>query len=79
MGRARLPFPRGRVLLVTTPTHSQRSARTFRHLGIEVVSVVSSEPLFDMSQSKPADRLRALTPVTPEYLGLLSYRIRGWL
>lgn len=69
----------GRVLLVTSPTHSQRSARTFRHLGVKVVSVVSSEPRFDMLLSKPADRFRALTPVTREYLGLLSYRIRGWL
>ncbi|WP_299432440.1 YdcF family protein [uncultured Meiothermus sp.] len=69
----------GRVLLVTTPTHSRRSAGTFRNLGVEVVSVVSTEPRFDMAFTKPADRLRALTPVTREYLGLLTYRLRGWL
>lgn len=69
----------GRVLLVTTPTHSRRSAGTFRNLGLEVVSVVSTEPRFDMAFTKPADRLRALTPVTREYLGLLTYGLRGWL
>lgn len=69
----------GRVLLVTTPTHSRRSAGTFRDLGLEVVSVVSTEPRFDMALTKPADRLRALTPVTREYLGLLTYGLRGWL
>jgi len=68
-----------RVLLVTTPTHSRRSVGTFRNLGLEVVSVVSSEPRFDMALTKPADRLRALTPVTREYLGLLMYGLRGWL
>ncbi len=69
----------GRVLLVTTPTHSRRSVGTFRNLGLEVVSVVSSEPRFDMTLTKPADRLRALTPLTREYLGLLAYGLRGWL
>ncbi|WP_337867230.1 YdcF family protein [Meiothermus sp.] len=68
-----------RVLLVTTPTHSRRAVGAFRKLGLEVVSVVSTEPRFDMTLTKSADRLRALTPVTREYLGLLTYGLRGWL
>jgi uncharacterized SAM-binding protein YcdF (DUF218 family) len=69
----------GRVLLVTTPTHSRRAVGAFRKLGVEVVSVVSSEPRFDMALLSPADRLQALTPLVREYLGLLTYRLRGWL
>jgi len=69
----------GRVLLVTTPTHSLRAVGAFRKLGVEVISVVSSEPRFDMALTKPFDRLRALTPLTREYLGLLAYGLRGWL
>lgn len=69
----------GRVLLVTTPTHSRRASGAFRKLGLEVVSVTSSEPRFDMALVDPADRLQALTPLAREYLGLLTYRLRGWL
>lgn len=69
----------GRVLLVTTPTHSRRAVGAFRKLGVEVVSLVSSEPRFDMALLSPADRLQALTPLVREYLGLLTYRLRGWL
>jgi uncharacterized SAM-binding protein YcdF (DUF218 family) len=68
-----------RVLLVTTPAHSRRAAGAFRRLGLEVLSVNSSEPRFDRALVAPADRLQALTPLTREYLGLLVYRLRGWL
>jgi uncharacterized SAM-binding protein YcdF (DUF218 family) len=68
-----------RVLLVTTPAHSRRAAGAFRKLGLEVVSVVSSEPRFDLALTAPADRLQALTPLAREYLGLLKYRLQGWL
>ncbi|WP_243455193.1 YdcF family protein [Meiothermus sp. CFH 77666] len=68
-----------RVLLVTTPAHSRRAVGAFRKLGLDVVSVTSSEPRFDLALTAPADRLKALTPLTREYLGLLKYRLQGWL
>ncbi len=68
-----------RILLVTTPTHSRRAVGAFRKLGLEVWSVPSSEPRFDLALPTPADRLLALTPITREYLGLLKYRLQGWL
>ncbi|RDI96245.1 YdcF family protein [Meiothermus sp. QL-1] len=68
-----------RVLLVTTPAHSRRAVGAFRRLGLEVVSVNSSEPRFDMALPTPYDRLQALTPLVREYLGLLKYRLNGWL
>ncbi|MCX7601344.1 MAG: YdcF family protein [Meiothermus sp.] len=68
-----------RILLVTTPAHSRRSVGAFRKLGLDVVSVVSSEPRFDLALAAPADRLQALTPLAREYLGLLKYRLRDWL
>lgn len=68
-----------RILLVTTPTHSRRALATFKRLGLDVTSVVSSEPRFDMAMQKPTDRMKALEAVTREYLGLLMYRLRGWI
>ncbi len=68
-----------RVLLVTTPAHSRRAVGAFRRLGLEVVSVPSSEPRFDRTLAQPFDRLLALTPLVREYLGLGLYRLRGWL
>ncbi|MDW8482482.1 MAG: YdcF family protein [Meiothermus sp.] len=78
---AKLVRDRGyrRVLLVTTPTHSRRAVAAFRKLGLEVWSVPSSEPRFDMALPTPADRLQALTPIVREYLGLLKYSLQGWL
>lgn len=67
------------VLLVTTPTHSRRAAAIFRAQGLEVTSVPSSEPRFDMTLRLPIDRLRALAVVSREYAGLLMYRLRGWI
>ncbi len=68
-----------KILLVTAPTHSRRSRSTFRQLGLEVVSVVSAEPRFDMQMQKPVDRILALAPLAREVLGLITYRLRGWL
>jgi len=81
MAVARLAQERGwsGVLLVTTPAHSRRASGAFRKLGLSVVSVVSSESRFDVALQAPADRLQALTPLVREYLGLLLYRLRGWL
>ncbi|GEM87270.1 YdcF family protein [Meiothermus granaticius] len=68
-----------RLLLVTTPTHSRRALAAFRKLGLNVTSVPSSEPRFDMTLRLPIDRLRALSAVSREYLGWLIYRLRGWV
>jgi uncharacterized SAM-binding protein YcdF (DUF218 family) len=68
-----------RILLVTTPTHSRRALAAFKKLGLDVTSVPSSEPRFDMTLRLPIDRLRALAAVSREYLGLLMYRLRGWI
>lgn len=68
-----------RILLVTSPVHSRRASSTFRQLGLHVTSAVSGEPRFDMKMPKPIDRLFALGPVSREVLGLITYRLRGWL
>lgn len=82
---ARLVRERGwkTLLVVTSPTHTRRTVATFRNaaagLPVEMVSVASSEPRFDSTLWKPRDRLLALPVVTRELLGLLTYRLRGWL
>ena len=71
------------VLVVTSPTHSRRTLAVFENaakgLPVEFVSVNSSEPRFDMTLWRPRDRLLALPSLVREYLGLLTYRWRGWL
>ncbi len=81
LATAELARARGfrQILLVTAPTHSRRALATFKKLGLEVTSVVSSEPRFDMAMVKPIDRLKGLEAVVREYLGLLVYRLRGWI
>lgn len=78
---AQLARERGfkRILLVTAPTHSKRASLAFRKLGLEVISVVSSEPRFDMKFSKPSSYLRALQPLLREWLGLWLYKRNGWI
>lgn len=67
------------ILLVTSPIHSRRASSTFRQVGLEVISVVSAEPRFDSQMPKPVDRILALSPLAREILGLITYKLRGWL
>jgi len=78
----RLARERGwkRVLLVTSPTHSRRSALTFRKAGLEVISTPCRETYFDLEKlDKPGDRINAFEAAMHEIVGLRIYRARGWL
>jgi uncharacterized SAM-binding protein YcdF (DUF218 family) len=69
-----------RILLVTSPTHSQRAAGTFRKAGLEVISTPSRETGYDLEKPvQPGDRLRAFTDALRERVGIQVYRSRGWL
>ena len=73
-----------RVLLVTSALHMRRAAATFRAAGLDVVPAptdyeVDADPErtwldFIPAAEALADSSRALK----EYLGLLTYRWRGW-
>lgn len=67
----------GRVLLVTTPSHSRRAAGIFQGYGVKVVSVPAAETRFDETLPLPSDRLAALRVLLYEWLSRLKMRLGG--
>lgn len=69
-----------RLLLVTSPIHALRSSLTFEKEGLEVISVPCRETLYDFEAlDQPDDRLLIFGALLHERLGLLYYRLQGWL
>ena len=78
---SRLARERGwtKILLVTSPTHSQRASLTFRKAGLEVISTPCRETRYDLENLiKWPDRLQAFSSAMHEIVGLRVYRSRGW-
>lgn len=87
--------PRGirRVLLVTSAMHMPRSLRIFQRQGIEAIPaptdfLVTQQELDEPTSSLQAillnvlpdtDRLENTTRALKEYMGMVIYRLRGWL
>lgn len=70
----------GRLLLVTSPAHTRRALGAFRAAGApETIPVAAEESGFDLALVRPSDRLRALPALAREALGLVKYRLNGWL
>lgn len=82
-----------RVLLVTSAAHMPRSLQIFKKQGIDAIPaptdfLVSRQEL-EEPQSTPqgrilsalpdADNLQRLTRTLKEYIGIVIYRLRGWL
>ncbi|MGJ3247856.1 MAG: YdcF family protein [Elainellaceae cyanobacterium] len=82
-----------RVLLVTSAIHMPRSLRIFQKQGIEAIAAPTdflvTEGSYQEFQSTlegrilnllpDADNLSATTRALKEYIGLVVYRLRGWL
>jgi uncharacterized SAM-binding protein YcdF (DUF218 family) len=82
-----------RILLVTSAMHMPRSLRIFQHLGIDAIPaptdfLVTQQELEESNSSPQAtilslvpdtDRLDLTTQALKEYLGMVVYRLRGWL
>ncbi len=83
-----------RVLLVTSAIHMPRSVALFRHLGVDVIPAptdftVTQDGLDSLNSFQPDSFLINILPNTSslslttnalkEYLGLLVYRLQGWL
>lgn len=82
-----------RVLLVTSAMHMPRSLMIFKRRGITAMAaptdfLVTNNELKEMQNSPQAtllnilpdaDRLQQTTRALKEYVGLLVYRLRGWL
>jgi uncharacterized SAM-binding protein YcdF (DUF218 family) len=78
---SRLARERGwtRLLLVTGLTHTRRATATFQKAGLTVTTVAADPTTFDPALPWPSDRWVALSTITREYLGLIKYRLNGWL
>jgi uncharacterized SAM-binding protein YcdF (DUF218 family) len=68
----------GKILIVTSPSHSRRAKATFAQLGLDAFVVAATEPRFDSSLRTPFDRLMAIRAVSRELAGLAKYSLFGW-
>lgn len=83
-----------RVILVTSAMHMPRSVALFKQQGIEVIPAptdysVAQEDLDNLIHATPsgwlinllpnAGSLSSTTTALKEYIGLLAYRLQGWL
>ena len=72
----------GRIIVVTSPAHSRRASEVFESQGVHVVSSPSQQTLFDyetLDNNEGDQRMRAFAYIAHEYVGLLYYRLRGWI
>lgn len=82
-----------RILLVTSAMHMPRSLLIFKHLGIDAIAaptdfnttdrdwqeIQGSTEAVVLNALPEADRLQRTTRALKEYLGLVVYRLKGWL
>lgn len=80
----------GPILLVTSAMHMPRSMAVFRKLGMDAIAAPTDFQVtfvredqgvagFVLQLLPDADALAQTTKVLKEYLGLLIYRLRGWI
>ncbi|SRR5579883_1423987 len=82
-----------RILLVTSAMHMPRSLLIFKHLGIDAIAAPTdfntterdwqelkgSPAAIVLNVLPEADRFQQTTRALKEYLGLVIYRLKGWL
>lgn len=75
-----------KIILVTSAMHTPRSLAIFRKLGIETIAaptdffiVENPEPPNIFAILPDADTLKNTTNTLKEYIGLIIYRLYGWL
>ncbi len=66
------------VILVTSPLHLLRARRAFAAVGVTVYPVSSSKRNLSLVSSA-AERISLLQGAVHEYMGLVLYRVRGWI
>lgn len=70
----------GRVLVVTSPTHSRRGCAALEREGVAVTCSPSVETGFDLETLvQPVQRFAAFRAAAHEWAGLWVYRRRGWV
>lgn len=73
----------GRLLVVTSPSHSLRVSRALEHEGVTVTSSPSEETGFDIAHlgwgAASGSRLQAFRRLIHEHVGYWQYRLRSWI
>jgi uncharacterized SAM-binding protein YcdF (DUF218 family) len=68
------------VLVVTSPIHSRRAGAALAKEGVDTIVSPSQETRFDLEElTRAGDRINAFGSVIHERVGLLVYRLRGWV
>ncbi len=72
-----------RIIVVTSPSHTERASRALEAEGVTVTSVPAQQTRFDFENlAEPFaadDHVRAFGPVLHERVALFYYRLRGWI
>ena len=82
-----------RILLVTSAMHMPRSLLIFQHLGMDAIpaptdfnttdrdeqALQGSAAAIVLNALPETDRLQQMTRALKEYLGIIVYRLKGWL
>lgn len=72
-----------RIIVVTAPSHTRRAAAALEVEGVTVTSVPSQQIRFDFENlADPFEtdsHVRAFGPLLHEHVGLVYYRLRGWI
>jgi len=72
-----------RIIVVTSPSHTRRASAALEAEGVAVTSVPAQQIRFDFENlGTPFDadsHVRAFGPVLHERVGLVYYRLRGWI
>lgn len=68
------------IAVVTSPLHTRRACAVFEGVGFHVVCVPSTERMYSLyAFSGVRSRLIAVADWTYERLGMIEYRMRGWV
>ncbi|HEY4216021.1 MAG TPA: YdcF family protein [Gemmatimonadaceae bacterium] len=79
---ARLLLPAGAktIVVVTSPMHTRRACATFEAVGFTVTCQPALEHEFDTWHPRtPASRVAAFRSYLYERLGMVKYRMKGWV
>lgn len=69
-----------RIIVTSSPTHTYRAGALLEAQGLEVMAAPARETRFDLETlDRPEERLLAFGAIIHERLGILVYRLRGWI
>jgi uncharacterized SAM-binding protein YcdF (DUF218 family) len=75
-----LPAGARRIALVTSPMHTRRACAAFEKVGFDVTCVAAREREYSTwHPAKASERLSSFRDYVYERLGMVKYRLEGWV